>query len=562
MVPQRKGRLRRLVPLVALALLASLLIAASSPPRRDFWLSGDSQARAEAILATLDDEEVLGQLFMMAYPGDTPPDLLYSWIRERGLGGVKIFGWNAEDSDKLAAVIASIQKAALGSGRGIPLLVATDQEGGWIRHVKGKTSVTPGNMAIGASGRPYDAWWSAYYIGRELSALGINMNFAPAVDLATRPRSTIIGPRAFSADPAVAASLGVAYYRGLAAAGVIATAKHFPGHGDTDLDSHGVLPVISLDEKTLWRRELLPFRALSDEGVPAIMSGHLNFPQVTKDTRPASLSRWFMTDLLRGQMGFKGLAVTDDLLMAGATASASLPLASRQAIEAGNDLLMTSRIIGLEDPTWTSLLEAYRKEPAFKARVREAATRVIKLKLDYLRPKGEAGVIPDLAKLPSEVPDSKGQAFFAGQARRAATALDPSLLPWKPTGTILVAAPYRDFLEAASVAYPGSRSFRYQLGNETRAADLGAFSKAAAGAEAVIVCVQGESTMAFVDAARALGKKVAIISLLSPEPLARRRPGEAAIAVYGLSRQCMEAGLSVLKGDGPSLGSLPLVLAP
>jgi beta-N-acetylhexosaminidase len=261
-------------------------------------------------------------------------------------------------------------------------------------------------------------------------------------------------------------------------------------------------------------------------------------------------------------MGFKGVAVTDDLLMAGATASASLPVASRQAIEAGNDLLMTSRIIGLDDPTWTSLLSAYRKEPAFRARVREAATRVLKLKLEYLRPKGEAGLIPEAEKLQAEVPDPQGQAFFASQAKRAATALDPKLLPWKPAGKLLVAAPTRDFLEAAASAYPGAAAFRFQLNGDARAAELAAFTRAASGAQAVLVCVQGESTMAFVEAARGLGKKVAIISLLSPEPLARRRPGEAAVAVYGFSRQCMEAGLAVLSGEEKASGSLPLALTP
>ena len=172
----------------------------------------------------MSDEEVLGQLFMLAYPGDTPPPLLFDWIGKRGLGGIKIFGWNAEDTTKVAEAVAALQQAALASGRKVPLLIATDQEGGWIRHVKGATSQTPGNMAIGASGRPYDAYWSGYYIARELEALGINMNFAPAVDLATRPRSSIIGPRAFSDDPEESAALGVAYYRGTAAAGLIATA--------------------------------------------------------------------------------------------------------------------------------------------------------------------------------------------------------------------------------------------------------------------------------------------------------------------------------------------------
>ena len=540
------------------------LMAASAPPRHDFWAPGDPAERAAALVAQMSDEEVLGQLFMMAYPTDTPPDLLFEWISRRGLGGVKIFGWNAEDTDKLAIAVAAIQKAALSTNGAIPLLVATDQEGGWIRHVKGATSVTPGNMAIGASGRPYDAYWSAYYIGRELDALGVNMNFAPSVDLATKPKSSIIGPRAFSVDPVQAAALGVAYFRGLDDAGIIATAKHFPGHGDTELDSHGILPVIRIDEKLLWSRELLPYRMLSAEGIPAIMSGHLSYPLISKDGKPASLSKTFMTSILRDMIGFKGVAVTDDLLMTGAAGGATLSNACLEAIEAGNDLLMASRIIALDDAAWTTLLSAYRARPAFKARAREAATRVVELKLRYLRPKGEAAIQPDVKALATRLPDKDGQAFFEEQAFRAVTAINPAALPWKPEGSILIASPLSSFLQAASASYPKAATFRYSAQATAAAsrAELAAFSAAAYRASAILVCVQNEAGMDFVDRARSLGKKVAVICLLSPEPLARCRPQDAALAVYGNSKQCMDAGLAVLRGDTPAEGRLPLALEP
>ncbi len=558
---RKAGRL--VLALCALA-ISSLLIAASAPPRRDFWTPGNPEQRAQAILGLMSDEEVLGQLFMMAYPGDAPPALLFDWITRRGLGGVKIFGWNAEDTDKLAAAISAIQKAALASGRGIPLLLATDQEGGWIRHVKGATSLTPGNMAIGASGRPYDAYWSAYYIGRELDALGINMNFAPAVDLATRPRSTIIGPRAFSSDPAQTAALGAAYFRGLEAAGIIATAKHFPGHGDTDLDSHGVLPVIDIDDKLLWERELLPFRVLAAEGVPAVMSGHLNFPRITKDGNPASLSKTFMTDILRRRIGFSGVAVTDDLLMSGAANGADLASACLQAISAGNDLLMASRIIGLDDAAWKALLSAYRGDPAFRARAREAASRILLLKLRYLRPKGESALVADPARLKDRLPDPEGRKFFAEQAYRAVTAFDPSSLPWKPTGQILLVGGLTDFFSSALVAYPGAQTFRYTIGAAAakREEEGAAFAAAAAGSSSVLVCVQSEGGMRFVDMARALGKRVAVLVLFSPEPLVRCRPKDSAVAVYGNSRQCMDAGLAALSGRTAAEGRLPLILEP
>jgi beta-N-acetylhexosaminidase len=543
------------------ALAAILPLGGSVAPENGFWAAGREGSLASSILETMSDEEVLGQLFMLAYPGDSPPPLILDWIKKRGLGGVKIFGWNAESTERLAAAVAELQTAALSSGRGIPLLVATDQEGGWIRHVKGSTTVTPGNMAIGASGLPYDAFKSAYIIGRELSALGINMNFAPTVDLATRPRSSIIGPRAFSDDPIRTAALGAAYARGLAEAGVIATAKHFPGHGDTEMDSHGVLPVIRIDEKTIWERELLPFRMLAAEGIPAIMSGHLAYPLVGGDYLPASLSRRFMTDILRGKIGFHGLAVTDDLIMSGA-GSQDLSESCLMAIRAGNDLVLLSRLLPLDDPVWQRALSAYRKDPEFRARAREAAARVLETKLRYLKPRGRSALLPAEGELDERLPDPEAAGFFREQAFRSATALRSDSIPFTPKGAVLVAGPLADFVDVTKRAYPGSTAFRFSYKPEHAALgqELAAFSRALEGVDAVVVCVANDAGMEFAERARAMGKEVAVLSVMSPAPLAGREWLRAAVAVYGFSAESLAAGIDVLAGKAPAMGSLPLKL--
>ncbi len=512
----------------------------------------------------MSDEEVVGQILMMAYPGDTPGALLMRWIKERGLGGVKIFGWNADDVRVTAGAVALMQGEALGSGAAIPLLVATDQEGGWIRHIKGTTTETPGNMAIGASGRPYDAFRTGELIGRELSALGINMNFAPSVDLATDLGSYIIGPRAFSDDPEAAAALGAAYSNGLAAAGVIATAKHFPGHGATSSDSHLSLPVIRIDEKTLWERELLPFRALAAQGAPAIMSGHLSFPLVSGDYSPASLSKYFMTDLLRGRMGFKGIAVTDDLVMNGASAAAgAFSEACVKAIEAGNDLVMMSRLLDFDDPAWEKLIAAYRGRPDFRERVREAASRVLEAKLRYLKPRGREALVPELEGLDSRVPDPEAAAFIKEQAYRSATAVIPAGIPFLPSGRILVASPLKEFSAAALDRYPGAALFRYSYAPEDAALpeELAAFEAELGRCDAVIACVANEAGLDFARRARDAGKRVAIVSAQSPAPLARAPWAEAAVAVYGRSRESLRAALAVLSGKASAQGRLPVKLA-
>ncbi|MGO8692971.1 MAG: glycoside hydrolase family 3 protein [Rectinemataceae bacterium] len=544
-------------------------MSATAVPGSGFWAAGDADTLAAGLLARMSDEQVLGQVFMMAYPGDVPPPLMLRWIRERGLGGVKIFGWNAENSDRAAAAIASLQRAALATAGGIPLLVATDQEGGWIRHIKGATSITPGNMAIGASGRPYDAYRSALFIGRELAVLGVNMNFAPAVDLATMPQSEVIGPRAFCVDPMEAAVLGAAYAKGLADAGIIATAKHFPGHGDTKLDSHLALPVIRIDEKTLWNRELVPYRMLIAEGIPAVMSGHLCFPLVSGDFTPASLSRFFMTDILRKRLGFTGLAVTDDLCMSGAAptlpdgvARWTVSDACLKAMEAGNDMLMMSRMLDFDDPAWTKLLDAYRKRPEFRARVREAATRVILTKLRYLKVRGRDALIPDLATLSSRVPAPGAAEYFRREAFRSATEVIPSHLPFRPSGRVLVAAPFGEFIADGLAAYPGASTFGFSFypSAAARPGELAAFEKAAARCDALVICVANDAGMDFAQRAHREGKMVGIVSVQSPSPLSRAAWADAAVAVYGFSPESLQAGIAALSGAEKPEGRLPILL--
>ena len=271
----------------------NFMFPANLPDDITFWSNYPNEILADALVEKMSDEELYAQILMFGWAGAEPSTLLNSWVDERGLGSVKVFGWNTDNIRLVARSVKSLQRKALARRFKIPLFVATDQEGGWIRHVKGSTSITPGNLAIGASGFPYDAYYSGYYINREIAALGINMNFAPTIDLYTDKRSTIIGTRSFGEDPRNAGILGAAFAQGSMDAGVIPTAKHFPGHGDTQNDSHLFLPNIDIDQKTFEERELVPFEYLIKAGVPAIMSGHLSFPRICPNGEPATLSEFF-----------------------------------------------------------------------------------------------------------------------------------------------------------------------------------------------------------------------------------------------------------------------------
>jgi len=539
--------------------------ASVAPDPTSFWnLSGtDPDAALEALFAAMSPEERLGQLFMMSYSGDEPTGLILTWIRRRGLGSVKIFGWNADDTVRLAAAVRAMQEAAVGGPRGLPPFMATDQEGGWIRHVKGGTSVTPGNMAIGASAWPSDAYASARYIGLELSALGITMNFAPTVDLATKPDSSIIGPRAFSNDPRATAVLAAAWARGMEDAGVLPTAKHFPGHGDTNLDSHGILPVLDADEDTLWNRELVPYRLLAAEGIPGVMSGHLAFPAVTGNDEPASLSPRIVTGILRERIGYDGLVITDDLLMAGAWSPGGLSEAGEKAIRAGNDILMFSRTLALDEPAWTRLMGLYRSDEAFRARIDQSCRRVLRAKLRWLLPRGRDGMLP--APDPeAAMRTAESREFFQAQALRSATLVgDPDDLPTADGPGLLLAGQFGDFFAAGSRRFPSARSFRfaYLPGDEASDDELESFRRALARAESVVVCVANPAGAEFARAAAASGKPFYVVSVLNPSFALEFSGAAPVVAVYSYSAESFRAAFAVLAGDVEAPGRLPVELA-
>lgn len=536
---------------LVLALIALLPVARLRT--LDFADTLPAAQLADAIVSAMSDEEALAQTFMLGWIGTAPSPLILDWIRQRRVGGVKVFGWNTDDTRALAKSIGEMQNAALGGGGfHIPLLTATDQEGGWIRHVKGLTSETPGNMAVGASGRPADAYWSGYYIGRELAAIGINMNFAPDVDLYTNRDSVIIGPRSFGADPTAAALLGAAFVRGHSAAGIIATAKHYPGHGDTRLDSHGILPRIDAPFETLWERELLPYRFLAQNGLPAVMSGHLAFPNTEAGAEAASLSPWFLQEILRQRIGFTGVIITDDLMMAGALSSAgSLVQAAKQALLAGNDILMFSSTPALNAPVWTALLSAMKNETAFQERVRDAARRVLALKLRFLRGENAVPFAPDLDRLGEQVPDPDGQAFFLDLAARSVT-LVKGELPISPAeaGAVLLAGEYSEFFRAGRLAYPEALSCRYS----------GLSPALIRAAETIIFCLANADGLPYLRSLRAYGKRVIVFSVLSPVYLDEVPWVDGAIAVYSYAPVSFIAGFSALLGRIPAEGRLPFPL--
>lgn len=538
--------------------------AKNLPSNITFWSDYPSDVLAQALVDRMTDTELLSQILMFGWSGAEPNELLFQWV-DRGLGSVKVFGWNTDDINLVAKSVNRLQTRAAKNNRfGIPLYVATDQEGGWIRHVKGDTSITPGNMAIGASGYPSDAWYSAFYICREIRALGINMNFAPTIDLFTDHDSTIIGTRSFGEDPDKSGILGAAFAAGSMAAGVIPTVKHFPGHGDTSLDSHGKLPVINIDEQTFRNRELVPYKYLIQDNVPAIMSGHLSFPQLDSSGAPASLSKYFLTDLLRNEMGYEGLIITDDMQMVGATVFAgSFSNAVKLAIQAGNDIILSSSTARLNESMWTKNLEEMTTNQEFKTQVKTAAYRVIKSKLEYFKNGDPAPLYPDSATISEFVPDREGEEYFLSLACRSITVQKKTSLPVKNSdeSKVLLAGSLDSFFKAGKERYPNSASYHYRhdaANIDDVQAVIDGINYAARGCDTIILCVANEKHQRIAQAFKNSKKKIIILSTMSP--VFAEKLDWADSVLLGYSWYCdytMEAMIAAVNGEYEPEGIRP-----
>ncbi|GLZ11105.1 sugar hydrolase [Actinomadura sp. NBRC 104425] len=292
-------------------------------------MSGPETSRTDSEITRL----ARGTL-LPAFPGALPPRWLLEEV-ERGLGGVTVFAINGNvpGTEELAALTAELRKA------GDPL-VTIDEEGGDVTRLTGHVTASPypGNAALGAVDDPELTRRVYRSLGAELAEAGVNLNFAPSVDVNTAADNPVIGTRSFGSDAELVARHAAAAVTGTQEAGVAACAKHFPGHGATVADSHLAVPVVDADMALLERRELVPFRAAIKAGTRAVMTGHLNLPAVTGGV-PATLSRAAITGLLRGRLGYDGVIVTDALDMAGASGEIGIPEAAVRALLAGADLL-------------------------------------------------------------------------------------------------------------------------------------------------------------------------------------------------------------------------------
>ncbi len=316
-------------------------------------------------------DALAARVVMTSFAGPVLPD----WARRRladGLGSVCMFGSNIDEPDQLAELTAAIHAA------GSEVLTATDEEGGDVTRLHRRAgSPHPGNAALGAVDDVALTEEVARAIGTELAAVGVDLDLAPVVDVNSNPDNPVIGVRSFGADPALVARHTTAYVEGLRASGVGACVKHWPGHGDTAVDSHLDMPVVLASLDDLRRRELVPFAAAIKAGVPAVMTSHVLVPALDPNL-PATLSRP-VVDFLRQDLGFEGLLVSDALDMKGASGGRGEPAAAVLALSAGVDLLClgADKDEALLDAVVDAVVEAVRSGDLAEERLAQAADRVL-----------------------------------------------------------------------------------------------------------------------------------------------------------------------------------------
>ncbi|MET8077143.1 glycoside hydrolase family 3 protein [Streptomyces sp. NPDC005303] len=471
------------------------------------------------------------------FTGTTAPDWLLRRLGE-GLASVGLFGRNIASPEQLAALTAQLRAER------DDVLVAIDEEGGDVTRLEVRTgSSFPGNHALGAVDDLELTRKVAAELGRRLAACGVNLNWAPSADVNSNPSNPVIGVRSFGASADLAARHTAAYVTGLQSAGVAACTKHFPGHGDTAIDSHHALPRIDVDESVLLERELRPFRAAIAAGTRAVMTAHILVPVLDPD-RPATLSSTVLTDLLRRELGYTGLIVTDGMEMQAIAGTYGIERGSVLAIAAGADAICVGG--GLADDETVrrlrdALVSAVRSGELPEERLAEAAERV-----------------RTLAHWTAAAADAQLPADEEVGLRAARRAL-------RITGgddfTPLTTAPYvAAFTPVANVAVGDETPWgvaaelaRLLPGTETGSfagEDAGLATLAAAGPRRIVAVVRDEHRHpwmgAALDTVLRTRPDTIVIEMGLPQAPAR---GALHIATHGAARVCGRAAAEVIAGE-------------
>ncbi|MFF3202550.1 glycoside hydrolase family 3 protein [Streptomyces sp. NPDC002962] len=544
--------------------------------------------RPDELLARMSLEEKVGQVFVSRVYGhsatapeqtDIDANLGELGVRTAAellaryrLGGIIYFAWahNTRDPRQIADLSDGIQRASLRQPRGLPVLISTDQEHGAVCRVGRPATLFPGAMAIGAGGSRADARTLGRLAGRELRAMGIRQDYSPVADVNVNPANPVIGVRSFGADPAAVAALAAAEAEGYRAAGVAATAKHFPGHGDTAVDSHTGFPVITHSREEWEALDAVPFRAAIAAGVDCLMTAHILVPSLDASGDPATLSRPIVTGILRQRLGYDGVVVTDALDMAGVRTKYGDDRVPVLALKAGVDQLLNPPDL---DVAWNAVLRAVRDGELSERRLDASVLRILRLK-------ARLGLFDD----PYVGPGDAGRTVGAPEhlaaadriAERTTTLLvneggllplsprtHPRLLvvgadPASPTGTT---GPPTGVLAAALTAL-GFGATALATGMAPSAEAIAGAVTAAGTADAVVVATYNvtaaDAQRSLVRQLAATGRPVVAVAVRNPYDVAQLPFARACLATYCWTDVELRAAARVIAGVAGPRGRLPV----
>ncbi|MDM0672173.1 glycoside hydrolase family 3 N-terminal domain-containing protein [Clostridium perfringens] len=374
-------------------------------------MATDSYSKAKEIVSNMTLEEKLGQMIMPDFRmwqeegAKEPSDLteinseVAEVIDKYDLGGVILFAENVKEISQTTTLIHDLQEVAINDEDGnLPLLITLDQEGGIVTRL-GEGTNLPGNMALGATRSEKSSYDAGYVIGKELNALGVNVDFAPVLDTNNNPENPVIGVRSISSNPELVGKLGKNIAKGIQDQGVAATAKHFPGHGDTATDSHYGLPMVDKSIEELRETELKPFKIAIENGIDMIMTAHIQFPQIEKDTFiskkdgsqisiPATLSDDIIKGILREEMEYDGVVITDAMNMKAISDHFGELKSTKMAINAGIDIILMPTILRNNedvkklDYIVNGILDSIKSGEIKEEEITDSAERIVKLKID------------------------------------------------------------------------------------------------------------------------------------------------------------------------------------
>ena len=563
----------------ALALVATGTVPAQAAPGND---PPGQDARVAAALHSMSAKEKVGQLFIQnVYGSDaTTPDArnmpLYGVaspaevVAKYHLGGVIYFAWtdSVKNPAQITGLSNGLQKAATESGANVPLMIATDQEQGVVTRIGPPATQFPGSMALGAGRSVDDARTAAAITGQELKAMGINTNFAPDADVNVNALNPVIGTRSFSSDPTLVSSMVAAQVNGYQKdAGIIATPKHFPGHGDTATDSHTGIPIIT-HTKAQWEQiDAPPFKAAIKAGTNMIMSGHLVVPALDPSGDPATLSQPILTGILRGELGFKGVIITDSLGMQGVRDKYGDAEVAVRAVLAGVDsLLMTPDM----DAAYAAVQAAVASGRISEKRLDESVSRILLLKL-------KQGILlhpdTDPSRLDSVVGTPAHLATANAITDRTTTVIknDDAALPMVASGKKILVTGYgaatTTTLADALTRRNASVTRAVTGAAPTDAAIAVAVTKAADQDAIVVTTMKAWDTMVtdplggqkkLVQALLATGKPVVVVAVRDPYDIAYLPGVKTYLATYSYSPVAIESAVRVIVGEVAPSGKLPV----